>query len=97
MLSLLSSLFGRSKPSTNGHAPADDPFERRVFEVGRDFLADARSHKAGLLSRRFWNDHLVDFMSRNYRRGARVTSPRPVSRASRSAPAASRRQPASRG
>ena len=61
MPSLLSSLFGRSKPSTNGHAPIDDPFERRVFEVGRDFLAEARSHKTGLLSRRFWNDKLMDW------------------------------------
>ena len=62
MPSLLSSLFGRSKPSANGHAPpADDPFERRVFEVGRDFLAEARAHKQGLLSRRFWNDKLMDW------------------------------------
>ena len=62
MPSLLSSLFGRSKPSTNGHLPpADDPFERRVFEIGRDFLAEARAHKTGLLSRRFWNDKLMDW------------------------------------
>ena len=61
MPSLLSSLFGRSKPSTNGHIANDDPFERRVFELGRDFLAEARSHKTGLLSRRFWNDKLMDW------------------------------------
>ena len=64
MASLLSRLFGSSPEAvTNGHLPppADDPFERRVFEVGRDFLAEARAHKTGLLSRRFWNDKLMDW------------------------------------
>jgi RHH-type proline utilization regulon transcriptional repressor/proline dehydrogenase/delta 1-pyrroline-5-carboxylate dehydrogenase len=62
MPSLLSSLFGRTKPASNGPASTgDDPFERRVFEIGRDFLAEARANKDGLLSKRFWNDKLMDW------------------------------------
>ncbi|MEM7807402.1 MAG: proline dehydrogenase family protein [Planctomycetota bacterium] len=63
MASLLASLFGRSAPSSNGRASPtfDDAFEKRVFEIGRDFLADARSNQDGLLSKRFWNDKLMDW------------------------------------
>ncbi|MEM1011585.1 MAG: proline dehydrogenase family protein [Planctomycetota bacterium] len=63
MASLLSSLFGRSAPSSNGRASPtfDDAFEKRVFEIGRAFLADARSKQDGLLSKRFWNDKLMDW------------------------------------
>ena len=64
-MSLLTRLFGSRDAalSRNGHvAPAvNDPFERRVQEVGRAFLDEARGHKLGLLSARFWNDKLMDW------------------------------------
>ena len=56
--------FGSHATSTDGRqaaANADDPFERRVQEVGRAFLDEARGHKLGLLSARFWNDKLMDW------------------------------------
>ncbi len=64
MASLLSSLFRRSKPTvktapTNGEFEGD--FERQVFAIGAEFLAQARAHKSGLLSRRFWSDKLMDW------------------------------------
>ncbi len=64
MASLLSSLFGRSKPSSNGRAakpPTDDAFEQHVFAIGSEMLDRARANKNGLLSRRFWNDKLMDW------------------------------------
>ena len=64
-MSLLTRLFGSrdAAASRNGHAApaADDPFERRVREIGRAFLDEARGHKLGLLSARFWNDKLMDW------------------------------------
>ena len=67
MVSFLSSLFGRNSltvfkgSSAVDHSTFDDAFERRVFDIGREFLADARANQDGLLSRRFWNDKLMDW------------------------------------
>ncbi len=67
MVGFLSSLFGRNRPTDYKGSSAvnlralDCAFERRVFDIGRDFLADARANQDGLLSRRFWNDKLMDW------------------------------------
>ncbi len=67
MAGLLATLFGRNGSTTSNGSSAtdltrfDDAFERRVFDIGRDFLADARANQDGLLSRRFWNDKLMDW------------------------------------
>ena len=70
---LLSRLFGSRRRvgfEANGDAQAklpasDDPFEARVFELGRAFLDEARAHKSGPLSKRFWNDRLMDWSMRD--------------------------------
>ena len=42
--------------------PPDDPaIERRIIDVGTEFLDLARSGKAGLLNAAFWSDKLMDW------------------------------------
>ncbi|MEC8320817.1 MAG: proline dehydrogenase family protein, partial [Planctomycetota bacterium] len=41
--------------------PADPAVERRIVEFGNEFLERARGGKAGMLSRAFWSDKLMDW------------------------------------
>ncbi len=41
--------------------PADPALERRIVEVGTEFLDRARGGKAGVLSKAFWSDKLMDW------------------------------------
>ena len=75
MPSLLSSLFGRknkersfstdSSPASSSTAlqssAATDPLEPRAQQIGRELLQAARDNKGGLLSKKFWNDKLMDY------------------------------------
>jgi RHH-type proline utilization regulon transcriptional repressor/proline dehydrogenase/delta 1-pyrroline-5-carboxylate dehydrogenase len=61
MAGLLATLFGRNGSTATDPRIFDDTFEQRVFDIGREFLADARANQDGLLSRRFWNDKLMDW------------------------------------
>ncbi|MEL7239808.1 MAG: proline dehydrogenase family protein, partial [Planctomycetota bacterium] len=67
---LLSSLFGRSGQksnktfATNGqhHATGtNDGTEQRAQQIGRQLLDAARANAGGLLSKKFWNDKLMDY------------------------------------
>jgi len=45
--------------------PADPAVEKRIFEIGRAFLSDARKRKAGFLTTQFWSDKLMDWAMRD--------------------------------
>jgi RHH-type proline utilization regulon transcriptional repressor/proline dehydrogenase/delta 1-pyrroline-5-carboxylate dehydrogenase len=42
-------------------ATTSDAREKRVFEIGGDFLARARNHKTGILSAKFYSDALMEW------------------------------------
>ncbi|MHC4318514.1 MAG: proline dehydrogenase family protein [Planctomycetota bacterium] len=46
-----------AKPETSG----DPALERRIQEIGADFLEDTRRHRAGVLSSAFWSQKLIDW------------------------------------
>ncbi|MFN4242184.1 MAG: proline dehydrogenase family protein [Tepidisphaerales bacterium] len=67
---MLFSLFRRTAPAVTPppsaaplpDATADgDPLERRTLELGRELLQLARRHQAGVLSRQFWQDKLMNW------------------------------------
>ena len=41
--------------------PSDPALERRIVEIGDDFLERARGGKSGVLSKAFWSDKLMDW------------------------------------
>lgn len=41
--------------------PADPAVERRILEIGAEYLDLARGGKAGLLNAAFWSDKLMDW------------------------------------
>ena len=68
-------LFSRKKPArpvTTPHA-APAPARRstaadeaRILELGREMLGHARAQKAGLLSKQFWSDKLMDWSMKDH-------------------------------
>ncbi len=42
-------------------ATTSDAREKRIFEIGGDFLARARNHKTGILSAKFYSDALMEW------------------------------------
>jgi len=45
--------------------PADPGVEKRLQAIGREFLDQARRHRAGFLSAQFWSDKLMDWSMRD--------------------------------
>ena len=59
------------EPIANGRAPLHraapaDPLDAAIDAIGRDMLARARGHKAGLLSKAFYSDKLMDWSMRDH-------------------------------
>lgn len=66
-------LFGkRTKPATPAPPPgvvrstSSDPAEPRIQQIGRDWLARARDHKAGLLNAKFYQDKLMEWSMKDH-------------------------------
>ncbi|MHC4652805.1 MAG: proline dehydrogenase family protein, partial [Planctomycetota bacterium] len=62
-------LFTKSKSAAEVAAPpaskletsGDPAFERRIQQIGADFLEDTRRHRTGVLSTAFWSQKLIDW------------------------------------
>ena len=59
---------GASAPRPGASAPqvAADPLNPQIDRIGRDMLRLARTHKAGLLSKSFYSDKLMDWSMRDH-------------------------------
>jgi len=63
--------FGRKEKGYEGEGAAPAPtapggVEGRIFEIGSEMLGAARSHKAGLLSKQFYQDKLMDWSMKDH-------------------------------
>ena len=54
------------QPATSRATVAPNPLNPQIEAIGRDMLGRARKHKAGLLSKSFYSDKLMDWSMRDH-------------------------------
>lgn len=57
---------GAQGPAAAAERVTPDPLNPQIDAIGRDMLARARAHKAGLLSKSFYSDKLMDWSMRDH-------------------------------